>query len=133
VHGESRRCHDECGEEDEASLVHGVSFSTGISCCLTRRTYSDFWINLLSATSHLFRQCHRAEFVPSYGGGPVTVSHRLPMRFVAGYYREISLQLSRGKCPEVGRTQSVIIKDTEKLKRVSDEKSASVKCVDTVI
>ena len=29
--------------------------------------------------------------------------------------------------------QSVIIKDTEKVKRVSDEKSASVKCVDTVI
>ena len=32
-----------------------------------------------------------------------------------------------------GVTQSVIIKDTEKVKRVSDEKSASVKCVDTVI
>lgn len=31
------------------------------------------------------------------------------------------------------RARSVIIKDTEKVKRVSDEKSASVKCVDTVI
>jgi hypothetical protein len=29
--------------------------------------------------------------------------------------------------------RSVIIKDTEKVKRVSDAKSASFKCVDTVI
>jgi hypothetical protein len=35
--------------------------------------------------------------------------------------------------PSLRLAQSVIIKDTEKIKRVSDEKSASVKCVDTVI
>lgn len=38
--------------------------------------YSDFQINLLTATSHPFGQCLTAVFVLGYGGGTVTDFHR---------------------------------------------------------
>ena len=38
--------------------------------------YSDFQLNLLTATSHPRGQCLLAVFVPGYGGGTVTDFHR---------------------------------------------------------